>query len=244
MRLDKYLADCGLGTRSGVKTFVKKGRVTVDGVTIRSNKFQLDANEAIVCFDGKEVEHQTLFYYIMNKPAGVVSVTKDNLHKTALELLQEKDFREDLFAAGRLDKDTEGLLLITNDGLLAHEILSPSKHVEKEYYAELDGIAKDELIEKFAEGIELHGEKGNPFKGELKIDDVRTTCASKSGYKSLVRLTIHRGVYHQVKRMFRAVGLEVVYLKRLRMGNLVLPDLNPGKYRPLTKEELEALKKG
>lgn len=246
MRLDKYLADCQLGSRSEVKTFVKKGRVKVNGLTIRTNKFQVNANEDKVCFDDKEVEHQRLFYYVMNKPAGYVSVTKDNLHRTVMELLQPKDFREDLFIAGRLDKDTEGLLLITNDGMLAHKLLAPSKHVEKEYFVEIDGkpVDFDALVQTFSEGIELHGEKGNPFKGELTFIRGGATCNSQSGYLFQVKLVIHRGVYHQVKRMFKAVGFEVRYLRRVRMGSLELPDLNSGKYRPLSKEELEGLKKG
>lgn len=238
MRLDKYLADCGLGTRSEVKTFIKQGRVTVDGQLVRSDKFQVEANIAVVRFDEKLLKHQTLFYYLMNKPAGVVSVTRDNLHKTVLELLLPEDYRTDIFPAGRLDKDTEGLLLLTNDGGLAHDLLSPQRHVEKEYFAKIAGQVTDETVKKFAEGIALHGEKGNPFKGELigMNFDKNTKCSE-------IRLVIHRGVYHQVKRMFLAVGMEVTYLKRVRMGNLTLPSkLKSGDYRPLTDQEIHRLK--
>ncbi|GBG96893.1 pseudouridine synthase [Lactococcus termiticola] len=239
MRLDKYLADCGLGSRSEVKTFIKKGRVTVNGSLVRSDKFQVDANEDEIAFDGKMLHHQTLFYYMMNKPAGFVSVTQDNQHQTVLELLNTADYRKDIFPAGRLDKDTEGLLFLTNDGLLAHELLSPSKHVEKEYYAKIDGLVTEETVKQFSEGVELFGEKGNPFKGELSV--VSTNENEKS---SEIRLIIHRGVYHQVKRMFRAVDMNVTYLKRLRMGTLLLDSrLESGSYRDLTKDELEKLRK-
>ncbi|MFC4653085.1 pseudouridine synthase [Lactococcus nasutitermitis] len=235
MRLDKYLAESGLGTRSEVKTFIKKGRVRVNDKLVKTDKFQVDANQDIVKFDDSLVNHQTLFYYMMNKPAGVVSVTQDNLHKTVLELLSAEDYRTDIFPAGRLDKDTEGLLFLTNDGGLAHDLLSPHKHVEKEYFARIEGRVTQETVLRFAEGIELHGEKGNPFTGELFIE--------KSSEISEIRLIIHRGVYHQVKRMFLALDMKVIYLKRLRMGTLALDmRLEAGNYRALTAHELEELK--
>ncbi|MDR0200083.1 MAG: rRNA pseudouridine synthase [Streptococcaceae bacterium] len=244
MRLDKYLAESGLGTRSEVKTFIKKGRITVDDVLVKSDKMQIDANLVAVKFDGVPVVHQTLFYYMLNKPAGLVSVTQDNVHQTVMSLLRPGDYRADLFPAGRLDKDTTGLLLLTNDGDLAHHLLSPHKHVAKEYHVRVDGHVTKRTIEAFAAGVALHGEKGNPFVGELTLETITKDDVMKSGYQSLVRLVIHRGVYHQVKRMFRAVGMEVKSLQRVRMGSLVLDaGLSEGDYRALSDAELRELQK-
>ncbi|MDR0298061.1 MAG: rRNA pseudouridine synthase [Streptococcaceae bacterium] len=238
MRLDKYLAQSGLGTRSEVKTLIKQKRVTVNDARVLTSNFQVDVNADAVAFDGVLVQHQTLFYYMMNKPAGTVSVTKDNVHKTVLELLSAADFRADIFPAGRLDKDTEGLLLLTNDGDLAHAVLSPHKHVEKEYFARISGRVTQKTRTQFHDGVTLHGEKGNPFTGALTL-----VSADEDAETSEIRLVIHRGVYHQVKRMFKAVGMEVTSLKRLRMGSLQLDEtLAPGHYRALTADEIDSLK--
>ena len=171
-------------------------------------------------------------YYMLNKPAGCVSATSDNLHKTVLELIDTK-VRKDLFPVGRLDIDTEGLLLITNDGALAHQLLSPKKHVDKTYYAEIEGMITNEDVVAFKEGLDI-GENTLTLPAKLVI--------LESGTISKIEVTIQEGKYHQVKRMFEAVGKRVVYLKRLSMGTLTLDEtLKPGEYRQLTPEEIEHL---
>ena len=223
MRLDKFLAESGLGSRSEVKILLKKGRVTVAGEVQRDGRFQVDKNSRQVAFDGEILDYQEYYYYLLNKPQGLVSATKDNLFKTVVQLLSEKDFREDIFPVGRLDKNTEGLLILTNDGALGHDLTQPKKHVEKEYFARIDG------------------EKARP--GELFIENIYEG-ESQSGWISEIRVIIHEGKFHQVKRMFEAVEMYVLYLKRIRMGNLALDsDLALGAYRPLTTEEIENLKK-
>ena len=153
MRLDKFLAESGLGSRSEVKILLKKGRVTVAGEVQRDGRFQVDKNSRQVAFDGEILDYQEYYYYLLNKPQGLVSATKDNLFKTVVQLLSEKDFREDIFPVGRLDKNTEGLLILTNDGALGHDLTQPKKHVEKEYFARIDGKVTDEIVNKFAEGL-------------------------------------------------------------------------------------------
>ncbi|SHK38977.1 pseudouridine synthase [Hespellia stercorisuis] len=234
IRLDKYLADMGLGTRSEVKRSIARGAVTVDGQPVRKPEHKIDQTSSEVRFDGAIVGYEEYEYYMLNKPQGVVSATTDNRDKTVLDLIGTKK-RKDLFPVGRLDKDTEGLLLITNDGALSHSLLSPKKHVDKVYYAKVEGMVTAEDVEKFREGLDI-GEKLPTKPGELEI--------LKSAEISEVRLTIREGKFHQVKRMFHAVGKEVVYLKRLRMGSLVLDEtLAPGNYRPLSGQEVAELKK-
>ena len=242
MRLDKFLAESGLGSRSEVKILLKKGRVTVAGEVQRDGRFQVDKNSRQVAFDGEILDYQEYYYYLLNKPQGLVSATKDNLFKTVVQLLSEKDFREDIFPVGRLDKNTEGLLILTNDGALGHDLTQPKKHVEKEYFARIDGKVTDEIVNKFAEGLTLkNGEKARP--GELFIENIYKG-ESQSGWISEIRVIIHEGKFHQVKRMFEAVEMYVLYLKRIRMGNLALDsDLALGAYRPLTIEEIENFKK-
>ncbi|MBQ6603762.1 MAG: rRNA pseudouridine synthase [Eubacterium sp.] len=233
-RLDKYLADAGCGTRSELKKAVRKGAVKVDGVIIKDPGFQLAGNETVT-FSGKPVSFEKTVYYLMNKPAGVVSATRDTKEKTVIDLLGEKS-RPDLFPAGRLDKDTEGLLLITNDGELAHRLLSPRHHVDKTYYVKVQGLLTEEDCRAFAEGLKV-SDDFTAMPAELVI--------LQAGEISEAEVTIREGKFHQVKRMFHAVGKEVLYLKRLSMGTLKLDEsLNPGEFRPLTKEELEALKGG
>lgn len=184
-------------------------------------------------YQGQMVAYAEYEYYMLNKPAGVVSATEDKNDSTVLDLIDEKQ-RKDLFPVGRLDKDTEGLLLITNDGELAHQLLSPKKHVDKVYFARIDGKVTEEDVRKFAEGLEI-GEEKPILPAHLEI--------LKSEEISKIRLTIREGKFHQVKRMFHAVGKEVIYLKRLQMGSLVLdPRLALGEYRELTGQELEALR--
>ncbi len=232
MRLDKYLADAGAGSRAEVKKQIRWGKVTVDGKVVRQPEFKLDETCADVTYKKESVTYQKMKYYMLHKPAGVVSATTDKKEKTVLDFIDVK-LRKDLFPVGRLDKDTEGLLLLTNDGELAHRLLSPKKHVDKVYYAKVEGVVTEDDIRRFAEGLNIgNDEVAMPSKLEIiKSDDV-----------SEILLTIQEGKFHQVKRMFHAVDKEVVYLKRLSMGTLQLDDaLKPGQYRPLTDEEMKNL---
>lgn len=234
MRLDKFLAEVGLGSRKEVKQLIKKGQITVNQQIEKSDKKQIDPEKDSIVFQGEPLHYQEFYYFILHKPAGVVSATEDKRDQTVMDLFSASDYRSDLFPVGRLDKDTEGLLLITNDGQLAHELLSPKKHVEKEYFAEIDGVMTTEDQKCFVAGITLDGELTLP--AELLIDETTEE-------KSKVRIILHEGKFHQVKRMVKACGKEVTYLKRIRMGNLTLPkDLDKGTYRPLTVNELHSLK--
>lgn len=236
MRLDKFLADMNFGTRREVKGYIKKGLVTVNDQIIKSDKFHVNEFEDKVLFDGEQVNYQKNFYYLLHKPGGVISATVDNYDETVLDLFEDQDFRDDLFPVGRLDKDTEGLLLIMNDGQLAHRLLSPKKHVDKEYYAQVAGIMTAEDQAAFKAGLTIDGGEVC-LPAELFIDAV-----DEEAQTSEIRLILHEGKFHQVKRMVQAVGKEVTYLKRLRMGPIVLDEqLALGEYRPLTPEELALL---
>jgi len=242
IRLDKFLAAVGLGSRTEVKVLLKKGLVSVAGQVVRDGRFQVDKNSQEVEYNGKALCYQEFYYYLLNKPKAVVSATKDNLDKTVVELLSARDYREDIFPVGRLDKNTTGLLILTNDGQLGHDLTQPKKHVEKEYFAVIDGLVKQETVDKFAAGLTLkNGERVKP--AELVVESAEQgICSTQTGSKSCVRIVIHEGKFHQVKRMFEAVGLYVLELKRLRMGNLSLPkDLKVGAYRPLSPEEVKSL---
>lgn len=232
MRLDKYLADMGIGTRSEVKKLIRQGKVTIDGRKAKAPEEKIDGKEQSVCVDGTSVVYETFEYYMLNKPAGVISATYDKEQKTVLDLIESKK-RKDLFPVGRLDKDTEGLLLITNDGNLSHRLLSPKKHVDKLYYAKVEGVVTEEDVARFANGLDIgEGEYTKPAKLTVLVSDEI----------SEIELTIQEGKFHQVKRMFEAVGKRVIYLKRLSMGSLRLDEtLALGEYRPLSKKELEDL---
>lgn len=238
IRLDKYLADMGCGTRQEAKKLIRQGRVSVDGEAITKPEMKINEPKQIVCVDGKEIGYEAYEYYMLNKPAGVISATEDKYTETVVDLIKDKK-RKDLFPAGRLDKDTEGLLLITNDGALAHRLLSPKKHVDKCYYAKVAGLVTEEDKRKFSEGINI----GTTEEPEMTMPaELQIISAHESEKVSEIRLTIQEGKFHQVKRMFQAVDKEVVYLKRERMGTLVLDKtLAPGEYRPLTKKEIENL---
>lgn len=236
MRLDKYLSDMGVGTRSESKKFIKAGRITVNGAITTDAAIHV-SKEDDVCFDESPISYEEHIYYLMNKPQGVITATKDNSKKTILDLIKPEDRRKELFPVGRLDKDTEGLLLITNNGALAHHLLSPKHHVEKTYYAEVSGIVTKEDIDVFASGMEIdRGDICLPAK--LKV--LSTTCNSNNGTEtSQVEITISEGKYHQIKRMCLCRGHEVLFLKRLSMGPLKLDkSLEPGLYRPLTSSEI------
>lgn len=234
LRLDKYLADAGLGTRSEVKQMVRKGRITIDGAICKQSDVKVDTESMAVCVDGRAVSYAEVSYYMLHKPAGVVSATTDAKDKTVIDLIKEEK-RRDLFPVGRLDKDTEGLLLITNDGKLANRLLAPGKHVDKCYFAKINGPVTEEMVKIFAEGVDI-GDERLTLPARLTILDSGET-------ESEIEITITEGRYHQIKRMFEAVGLSVTYLKRLRMGKLVLDDNLPcGEYRKLTQQEIDALK--
>ena len=238
IRLDKYLADMQLGTRSQVKKNIKKGRVKVDDITVKSCDTKIDIDTCNVMFDGKHIGYSELEYYMLNKPAGVLSAARDKKQTTVVDLITERA-RKDLFPVGRLDKDTEGLLLITNDGELAHNLLAPKKHVDKLYYAIVEGVISSDVIEDFKNGIKVNDEfTALPAKLEvLKTDNMDYGMQS-----SEVLVTIHEGKFHQIKKMFVAAGSQVLYLKRLCMGSLRLDEkLKPGEYRKLTKEEIDSL---
>ena len=234
MRIDKMLANIGYGSRKDVKKLLKSGAVKVDGVIIKDAKQHVDPENQLVTVYGEEVEYREFIYLMMNKPPGILSATEDDRQETVVDILQEEDQVFDPFPVGRLDKDTEGLLLLTNDGQLAHRLLSPKKHVPKTYFARISGEVTNEDIEAFSKGVTL--EDGYHTKpGHLVI--------LSSGPISEIELTITEGKFHQVKRMFEAVGKKVTYLKRLTMANLVLDEtLELGEYRELTEEELEALR--
>ena len=231
LRLDKYLADMNIGTRSEVKKLISKGLVTVNGSTVKKPEIKIDTDADKVICQGINVSYAEYEYYMLNKPQGVISATEDPNQSTVLDLIESK--RKDLFPVGRLDKDTEGLLLITNDGQLAHRLLAPGKHVDKVYYARIDGRVTEDDVKAFKEGLDI-GDDKKTLPGFLKI--------LSSGDMSEIELTIHEGRFHQVKRMFKAVGKEVVFLKRLSMGNLSLdPSLKPGEYKELKKDEIDRL---
>jgi 16S rRNA pseudouridine516 synthase len=234
MRLDKFLAEVGLGSRKEVKQLIKKGQISVNQKIEKSDKKQIDPEKDQVDYQGEILHYQEFYYYLLHKPAGVVSATEDKHDQTVMDLFSPTEYRSDLFPVGRLDKDTEGLLLITNDGKLAHDLLSPKKHVEKEYFAEVQGVMTAEDQQRFVDGFLLDGERTLP--AELLIDEVTEN-------KSKVRIILHEGKFHQVKRMVKACGKEVTYLKRIRMGKLLLPkELVKGAYRSLTEDELKGLK--
>ena len=232
MRLDRFLCEMGVGTRSEVKSYLKKGQVTVNGDVIRKPETKIDEGKDVICFLGHTLSYEAVQYFLLNKPAGCVTATRDNLSETVMAFLP-KNKRDDLFPVGRLDKDTEGLLLITNDGQLAHNLLSPKKHVDKTYFAKISGEVKEEHIQQFSDGVDI-GDEDLTMPAKLKI--------LKSGETSEIELTIQEGRFHQVKRMFEAIGTEVIYLKRISMGPLSLGDLQPGQVRALTEEELDKLR--
>lgn len=234
IRLDKFLVEMNQGTRTQIKEAAKKGRIQVNGEVIKRSEFKINPQVDQICFDNRKIEYAKTEYYMLNKPQGVVSATNDNFHKTVIDLIGSAK-RTDLFPVGRLDIDTEGLLLITNDGELAHRLLSPKKHVDKVYYAEIDGRLPNDAVQQFRYGIIL--KDGTPtLSAELEVLE----CTD---YDAKIRLTIHEGKFHQVKRMMEAIEVRVTYLKRLSMGSLILdPSLNLGEYRTLTEEEIKRLK--
>jgi 16S rRNA pseudouridine516 synthase len=223
-----------LGTRSQVKDIIKKGNITVNGEIVKTADFKINENADDILYMGKSVKYQRYFYYMLHKPAGVVTATYDKNDKTVMDLLVGADGK-DLSPVGRLDKDTEGLLLITNDGELNHNLLSPKKHVAKTYYVECDGAIDEGKVEILEKGVDI-GDSKPTLPAKVVILESADNC-----YK--MELTITEGRFHQVKRMVAAVGGEVTYLKRISFGTLTLDEnLEKGKYRPLTPQEIDDLK--
>ncbi|EQG03575.1 pseudouridine synthase family protein, partial [Clostridioides difficile 840] len=225
-RIDKILSNLGYGSRSEIKKYCKQGSVVVNGSEVSNPGTQVDTENDEILFNGEEVIYREYIYLMMNKPDGYISATTDKYDPTVLDLIDLSYLAFEPFPVGRLDKDTEGLLVLTNDGKLSHRVLSPKKHVPKTYYAKIDGVVTEEDVEAFLEGVVLDdGYKTMPSQlNILKSDD-----------ESEIELTIHEGKFHQVKRMFESVGKKVVYLKRLSMGNLKLDEsLELGEYRELT----------
>ena len=231
MRLDKFLSDCGAGSRRDIKKAVKDGRVSVDGAVEKDPAAQI-AETAAVCFDGTPVAYRRFVYIMMNKPGGVVSATEDNVYPTVLSLLPEEYARFDLFPCGRLDVDTEGFLLLTNDGQTAHKLLSPKYKQPKTYFARVEGALPPHAAERFAAGMDLGDFTAQPARLRvLSVGDV-----------SEAEVTVTEGKFHQVKRMFLALGTPVLYLKRLSFAGLSLdPALSPGAFRELTAQETAIL---
>ena len=234
MRLDKFLSDMGAGTRSELKKEIRRSGVTVDGTVVKDPGFSVSEKSHVV-FRGSTVAYEEFVYYMLNKPAGIISASEDDREDTVIDLISEPK-RRDLFPVGRLDRDTEGLLLITNDGALSHRLLSPKHHVDKVYFARVSGMLSDSDVELFRDGLILTDGL------ECLPADLKILSVSEEEYLSEAEITVREGKFHQVKRMFGSVGAEVIYLKRLSMGPLTLdPGLAPGEYRRLTPEELVSL---
>ncbi|RRK09803.1 rRNA pseudouridine synthase [Lactiplantibacillus garii] len=238
MRIDKFLHAMRIGTRTQVRRLIKDGHITANGEPVISGKQQINPGSDAVFLDDEQVRYQQYFYYVMNKPVGVITATSDATAKTVMDLFNTTDYRDDLFPVGRLDKDTEGVLVITNDGALSHALLAPAHHVTKVYEAEVTGEITAAQVAGFNDGITLKdGTQLQPAQAEIvefhEIEDFTT-----------IRIMIHEGKYHQVKRMVGTLGERVVQLRRIKFGSLSLPvGLLAGNYRALSETELTALKR-
>lgn len=241
MRLDKLLSNLGYGTRSEIKKMCKQGMVKVNGQEIKKPDHHIDPNQDQVCLNGQTIRYREFIYLMMNKPAGYVSATFDRYDQTVIDLIDHEYLAFEPFPVGRLDKDTEGLLVITNDGQLSHRVLSPKKHVPKKYYAEIDQEVLARDIKAFSQGIYI----GDDYTTKpARLEVIRTFEVDDGTVHSEIYVTISEGKFHQVKRMFEAVGKNVLYLKRVQMGGLKLDEsLELGEYRELTEEEVDLLEK-
>ncbi|WMJ76782.1 MULTISPECIES: pseudouridine synthase [unclassified Sedimentibacter] len=234
LRIDKMLSNMGLGSRKQIKQDARNGYIKINGKTEKDSSRIIDSDKDLVNYKGQTVKYVQYIYLMMNKPGGVVSATEDNYDSTVLDLLDDEDKVYNPFPVGRLDKDTEGLLLLTNDGQLAHNLLSPKKHVDKTYYAEVEEELTEKDVKTFEEGVILTNENYKTLPAKLEIIE--------SGYPSTCYVTIKEGKFHQVKRMFNAIKNEVIYLKRISMGPIKLDEsLSLGEYRHLTAYELSSL---
>ena len=235
MRLDKLLGQAGYGSRNQVKKLIRSRQVYVDGVLVDRDNLNVDASLQSITVSGKELEHAPEVYYLMNKPSGVVSARKDKEHQTVIDLIRSEDQREGLYPVGRLDRDTEGLVLITNNGPLGFAMLHPRYHVAKTYYVEVNDILGPDAPAFFESGV--------VFEDGTICKSAQLEILSSASDKSCARITISEGKFHQVKRMMKMLGCEVTYLKRLSIGELVLDEnLKLGEYRYLTEQELKKLK--
>lgn len=234
MRIDKYLASCALGSRKQVHELIKSGRVTLNANVIKSIGAHVDEENDIICVDGERIIYSRFVYLMLNKPEGVISATEDSKLKTVLDLVPDEYSHYNLFPVGRLDIDTTGLLLLTNDGALAHRLTSPKHHADKTYYATIDGVVTEADVDAFYKGIQI--DDGYVCKSaDLVI--------VKSDAVSEIELTIREGKFHQVKRMFEAVGKKVLSLKRIAMGGVLLDNkLMEGQMRTLSDDEIESLR--
>ena len=238
MRLDKFLANSGIGTRKEVKEILKRGKISVNGIFIKDGRIHINEKKDIIKYEDKVVGYKPFVYIMMNKPAGVVSATEDNHHKTVIDLLNDKYRTYDIFPVGRLDIDTEGLLLLTNDGVLSHNLLSPKKHVSKKYYVKIAKPLSENDVKILENGIKL---EENFITKKAKVEIISEDSCENDNNQ--VYITISEGKFHQVKRMFKAVNNEVLYLKRVKMGSLSLDEnLKLGEYRELTGKDLDELK--
>jgi 16S rRNA pseudouridine516 synthase len=235
LRIDKMLSNIGVGSRKEIKQYAKNGLIKINDVVVKDSSKIIDTEKDVVKYNGETMKYVQQIYLMMNKPQGVVSATEDNYDKTVIDLLYDEDSFYEPFPVGRLDKDTEGLLLITNDGQLTHDLLSPKKHVDKTYYVEAAEEVTEDDVKTFEKGILLTEENYTTLPAKLEIIE--------SGYPSKCYVTIREGKFHQVKRMFIAINNEVTYLKRVSMGPIKLDEkLELGEYRHLTEEEVEILK--
>ncbi len=242
MRLDKFLGDQNIGTRKQIREYVKNGRCKVNGVVASKADIHIDPVKDMIAFDDLELTYSRFHYYMLNKPAGVVSSTKDGRTMTVIDILKDENVK-DLSPCGRLDIDTEGLLLITDDGELIHRLLSPKKHVDKVYEVHMAKELTEADISRLEEGVDIGDKKSDGSADKTLPAKVEKAPADEEG-NPVILLTIREGRFHQVKRMLEAVGNEVIFLRRLSMGSLMLDEeLEPGQYRPLSEEEITNLKK-
>lgn len=230
LRADKFLADLGIGTRSQIKNIIKNKKVAVNGQIITSANVKINTEKDVVTVNGKEINYKKYTYIMMNKPAGVISSTEDK-QKTVIDLLPKELQNLDLFPVGRLDKDTVGLLILTNDGTFAHNTLSPKKHIDKKYYAKISGTLPENTVEIFKNGVTI---------GDYKCKSADLSIIDNNS----IEVVIHEGKFHQVKRMFEAIGCKVEFLKRISFGKINLDEnLNQGEYRELNTAEMEYISK-
>ena len=247
MRLDKFVSNMTSLSRTEATERIYHNHVTVNDKIKKDPSLKMDPGKDVICLDGEKIEYEEYVYYILNKPAGVISATEDKKYKTVCDLIET---HRDIAPVGRLDIDTEGLLLLTDDGKLAHQLLSPKKHVEKTYYVEVDGKITDDVIKGFTDGVD-YGEEKPSLPGRLEvISDINTISSMKEAKSSEMKstsdkmvaaayVTIHEGKFHQIKRMFEVFALNVTYLKRISMGKLTLDSsLAPGEYRKIRYEEI------
>lgn len=240
IRIDRLLAHMGFGTRSEIKKAVKQGKVTLDGAVVKDSGLHVHPSVQTLYFEGEAVRYRDVVYFMLNKPQGVISATEDGRERTVIDLLAPEDRLLNPFPVGRLDKDTVGLLLLTNDGQLAHELLSPRKHVDKTYEALVQGDVGDSDVSAFLAGVELD-DGYVTMPAELTV--LERIADYGEGVRSYIRLTIREGKFHQVKRMFESAGKKVLMLKRVAMGPLSLDEgLQQGEYRELTEMEVALLR--